>query len=75
MKESLFYENIFYLNQYSFAAEAVVKLRLPRFKIEFGLDMIPPLEKLGIKDLFSDGAADLTDIANEKLYGLFHLQF
>ena len=53
----------------------MVKLRLPRFKIESGLDMIPPLEKLGIKDLFSDGAADLTNIANEKLYGLFHLQF
>ena len=55
-----------------------VKLRLPRFKIEYGLDMITPLKTLGVKDLFSEGVADLTDIANaaaEKLYGLFHLHF
>ena len=52
-------------------------MRLPRFKIELGLDMMPTLKTLGIKDLFSDGTADLTNIAdaNERLYGLFHMHF
>ena len=77
VKWSLLYENILYLNRNPISAQIEVKVRLPRFKIELGLDMIPTLKALGIKDLFSDGTADLTNIANsnEMLYGLFHLRF
>ena len=73
----MLFENVLYLNQNYISAGVEVKLRLPRFKIELGLDMMPTLKTLGIKDLFSDGTADLTNIAdaNERLYGLFHMHF
>ena len=45
-------------------------MRLPRFKMEFGTDMIPFLTKLGIEDLF--GHANLRKITDERLYGLVH---
>lgn len=71
------YEIFLFLNQILISAEIEVRLTLPRFKIELGLDMVPTLKTLGIKDLFSDGTADLTNIAdaNERLYGLFHMHF
>ena len=71
------YEIFLFLNQILISAEIEVRLTLPRFKIKLGLDMVPTLKTLGIKDLFSDGTADLTNIAdaNERLYGLFHMHF
>ena len=71
------FENVLYLHQNYISAGIEVRLRLPRFKIEFGLDMMPTLKTLGIKDLFSDDTADLTNIADakERLHGLFHMHF
>jgi serpin B len=41
-----------------------VDLRLPRWESTSDLDLIPPLEALGVQRLFQAGAADLTGIAD-----------
>jgi serpin B len=55
--------------------EHQVDLRVPRWESESDLDLIPPLEALGVKDLFDRSRADLSGIAgNRDLYvtGVFH---
>ena len=41
--------------------------------MEFEAKMRPFLEEVGISDLFEKSKADLSDIADEPLYGLVHL--
>ena len=43
--------------------------------MEFEAKMRPFLEEVGISDLFEKSKADLSDIADEPLYGLVHLLF
>jgi hypothetical protein len=43
--------------------------------MEFEAKMRPFLEQVGISDLFEKSKADLSDIADEPLYGLVHLLF
>ena len=43
--------------------------------MEFEAKMRPFLEEVGISDLFEKSKADLSDIADEPLYGLVHLPF
>ena len=35
---------------------------IPKFKMEANLDLKPPLEKMGVKEVFKRGAADLTGL-------------
>ena len=56
-------------------ADHVVELRLPRWESGSSLELIPPLQSLGIEDVFIPGQADLTGIADvRELYvtGVFH---
>ena len=48
-----------------------VTVFIPKFKMEANLDLKPPLEKMGVKEVFKRGAADLTGLtkkSEEKLY-------
>lgn len=47
---------------------ATVHIALPKFSASLTGDMIPALEKLGITDVFSQTAADLSGIGNSQLY-------
>ncbi|TPP60407.1 Neuroserpin [Fasciola gigantica] len=51
------------------AIETAVSIKLPRFKIESQLDLIPYLRSLGVSDLFEQGLADLSGVTDShKLY-------
>ena len=39
-----------------------VTVFIPKFKMEANLDLKPPLEKVGVKEVFKRGAADLTGL-------------
>ena len=48
-----------------------VAVIIPKFKMEADLDLKPPLEKMGVKEVFKGGAADLTGLtkkSEEELY-------
>lgn len=47
-------------NLYARLTSTLVNLWLPKFKIEQSMALIPPLESLGIKDLFQERVADLS---------------
>ena len=70
----LFSSKLFNLPNF-FSVQRKIQLRLPRFKMEFEAKMRPFLEEVGISDLFEKSKADLSDIADEPLYGLVYLLF
>lgn len=43
-------------------------LRLPKFRIEYGVELIKPLKILGMKQAFDASAADLSGIAEDGLF-------
>ncbi|KAK9501972.1 hypothetical protein O3M35_012590 [Rhynocoris fuscipes] len=45
-----------------------VNVKLPRFKLESTMELKDILIKMGIKDIFDEGKADLSGISDEKLY-------
>ncbi|HEV2811672.1 MAG TPA: serpin family protein [Solirubrobacteraceae bacterium] len=46
--------------------EHLVKIALPRFRVESTLDLIPPLRELGATDAFDDDAADFTGMTERE---------
>eukprot|EP00397_Hematodinium_sp_SG-2012_P034653 GEMP01037179.1.p1 GENE.GEMP01037179.1~~GEMP01037179.1.p1 ORF type:complete len:415 (+),score=89.27 GEMP01037179.1:185-1246(+) len=46
--------------------EREILVSLPRFKIESSHDLIPPLNRLGIRDVFDEAACDLSGITGDR---------
>ncbi|KAA3673260.1 uncharacterized protein DEA37_0008056 [Paragonimus westermani] len=60
-----------YCLQSTFKAQkdTAVSLKLPKFKLEKALDLIPTMESMGLTDIFHRGMADLSGITkSERLY-------
>ncbi|KAF8572206.1 hypothetical protein P879_01699 [Paragonimus westermani] len=60
-----------YCLQSTFKAQkdTVVSLKLPKFKLEKALDLIPTMESMGLVDIFHRGMADLSGITkSERLH-------
>ena len=43
-------------------------ITIPKFELKFKTDLKDQMEQLGVRDLFSEGSADLSGISNERLY-------
>ena len=48
-----------------------VTVFIPKFKMEANLDLKPPLEEMGVKEVFKRGAADLTGLTKNSSGELF----
>ncbi|VDN11740.1 unnamed protein product [Dibothriocephalus latus] len=49
------------------ASEKRIELFLPRFKLEHEVDLVPTLQSMGVRNLFSKGLADLSGITTEAM--------
>ena len=48
-----------------------VRVSIPKFKMEANLNLKPPLEKMGVKEVFKTGAADLTGLTKNSAGDLY----
>ena len=48
-----------------------VTVNIPKFKMEADLNLKPPLEKMGVKEVFKRGAADLTGLTKNSAGDLY----